>query len=239
MKTKMCVVLALLAGAAGAQAGIVGHALTIEATNTTGTGHFTIDAPADNAWVDGKWSATIPNIDLRNDMGEVVSSLQDLTISFVDDPVVTVNFTAVGGAGPTAFTFSSGLLVFAPMVNPTGSASAGYSLTDRDGNGASVVGAYSGNAYRADYNGLVPGGIQYATLAPDLSFAAPFFTQVSSSATTGGVAGTVSGMSAEFSFTVSANDLVSGTSVFQLVPTPGALAVAGMGGLLAARRRRA
>jgi MYXO-CTERM domain-containing protein len=45
-------------------------------------------------------------------------------------------------------------------------------------------------------------------------------------------------MSARYRFSLTANDEASGTSSFEIVPAPGAIALLGMGGLLAARRRR-
>jgi hypothetical protein len=45
-------------------------------------------------------------------------------------------------------------------------------------------------------------------------------------------------MSAQFSFMLSAFDAASGTSNYQIVPAPGALALLGLGGLAATRRRR-
>ena len=51
--------------------------------------------------------------------------------------------------------------------------------------------------------------------------------------------GAVSDISSRFSFTLSANDIASGTSIFTVViPSPGSAALLGLGGLVAIRRRR-
>jgi hypothetical protein len=240
MKTLTAFVLAALAGASVANAGIVGKALTVNATNALGTASYVIEAPADSEWnPDGTWSRTISSVELRTDLGELVSVLTDLKVSFIADPVISVNFTASAAGSTTNFVFASGILNFPALTGVTATASAGYSLTDRNGDGATLTGAYSGNAYRADTNGLVPAGNLFATLAPDLTFATPFNTVVSSSNAAGAIAGSVSSMSSQFEFSLSAFDLASGTSVFTVVPTPGAAMIAGLGGLLAARRRRA
>lgn len=240
MKTLTAFVVAALAGASVANAGIVGKALTINATNALGSATYTIEAPDASEWnPDGTWSKTVRDVEMRTAMGELVSVLSELEVKFIEDPVVTVNFTASAAGSTTHFVFSSGLLAFAPLVNPVASASAGYSLTDRNGDGATLTGVYAGNAYRADINGTVPAGTLYATLAPDLSFATPFGTQVSTSSTNAPIVGVVSSMSSQFEFDLSAFDLASGTSVFTIVPTPGAASIAGLGALLVARRRRA
>ena len=231
-------VVALVGSAAVTQAGIIGDALVITASNSRGTSSFTVPAPA-GGWSNWTWNNG-SRITMTDNLGRPIASLENLQLNFVSSPVVSVNFTAVAGNVDTAFTFASGLLSFAatPFTNPLATASAGISVTDRNGNGASLVGNYDGLAHRADSNGLVPGGNPFALFIPSFNVASPFGTEVRSGSQVGVIPGVVTSISSEFSFVLSANDSVAGTSVFQIVPTPGSLAMLGVAGLAIGRRRR-
>lgn len=245
-------VLVALSGAATAHAGIVGKALTVTSRSETGaSASWSLDVSS-GTWSNTKdgpaWSWVAPVGWSRSfvgaageDLGKIESTeLQPFSVTFIEDPVVAINFTAIAGALPTNFTFSSGLLVFAPIAAPLATASAGVTVTDRNGNGATLTGGYlDGSAHKAAYNGLVPGGTNFASFNLNTATGA-FGTQVTT-AGTGPLApiGPAFDMSSEFSFTLSANDSVGGTSVFAIIPTPGSLALIGATGLVLSRRRRA
>ena len=230
----------LLAVGTAANAGIVGNAIRITATNSSGSGTWSLPAPTQSGWDSWSWTNRDPIV-INSATGAEIARINNLNLQFIADPVISVNFVIVAGGAATAFAIDTGELVFPAINNPAiASASAGITVTDLNGNLGGFTGGFAGGtkSYRADYNGLVPGGTQYAALIDNTSVAFPFFSETGSGNASGGIVGSVTSMSAGFSFTLSANDSAAGTSVFQIVPTPGALAVLGLAGLSVARRRR-
>ncbi len=126
------------------------------------------------------------------------------------------------------FSIASALLVVAPpLSNAFGRASTAVSVTDLTGDGAllSGNGGAGGTAsYLAQYNGFVPGGTPFADLLPSAS-AGPWLMQTTTDAYPASgyvpVAGTVHNMSSMVTFTLSANDMASGTNFFEIIPEPG------------------
>lgn len=153
---------------------------------------------------------------------------------------VTLGFNVRNFTTDTAF-----VDVFSPEISFAGIdggvtvASSSFSMTDSSienggGNGSvGVVGQFAGgNMWRASYNG----GLEYATIL-----------QGGNAAITGGdsanlavtpIAGTVTSIRTQYSFSLSAEDQASGTSSFGIIPAPGAAALLAMGGAVTARRRR-
>ena len=108
-------------------------------------------------------------------------------------------------------------------------------LTDNDGNGASMTGLFSAaSSYRALCNGT-----PIAQLIPSFGVVPPFLTN-----TSGGSFGPTNSnavsMQAECNFTLSANDSASATSIYSKtrVPAPATGLLLGLAGLAARRRRR-
>lgn len=239
MKSLAVLSVLTLAGAV-AQAGMVGNALTIVANSSKGVATYTVAPPTGSDWE--VWSWNMPGrVDMLSSTGAVVASLENLGMLVFHDPVVSINFTAIAGAVPTNFTIYSGELVFPGLPGASGIASAGLTVTDRNGDGASLTGNYAGGkAHRAVTNGdvSVGGGITFANLVSGIA-AGAFGTQIGSESFSSAlIPGTTSSMSTGFDFTLSAGDSVGGTSVFQVVPAPGAAALMGLAGLTVVRRRR-
>jgi hypothetical protein len=121
-------------------------------------------------------------------------------------------------------------------------------MTDSDGNGATLTGLESGgNAYRAIYNG----GTSWTSLNSSFAFTKPYDSQAQSdrdpASGMGLIPDTLTSIQSEYSFTLSANDQASGTSVFNVqdpaVPEPltfvGVLTgLAGLGGYVRSRTKR-
>jgi hypothetical protein len=184
--------------------------------------------PLTNTW---SWTGT------EIQLGQV-ATLNQANLVIVGDPQIALGFALTAGAADTTVTITSAVLSFDPLVNPDGAASAGVTLTESGGDPtASLVGLAGdvGSAYAAYYN--VPPGTVFAEFVAGLTTD----TTISASGNTGGwvsIADTVGNMQAQFSFTLTAQDQVSGTSNFLIVPEPAGLALLALGGVAALARRR-
>lgn len=226
-----------LVAAATASAGITDPVLDITAHSSLGTATFRIQEGM-GAWTGDTWrmlsTETIQLVD--HSTGQTIGTVRDLFVEFIEDPQVTVNFTAVSGPVPTAFQFSSGVLSFANIDNSLAFATAGVTVTDNDSNGATFTGNFGGQGFQATYNT----GTVFDTLLN--TYAVPADDSLTQSERSPGSGsdsiGTTFNMKADWDFLLSANDQVGGTSLFKIVPAPGSMALLGLAGLAAARRRR-
>jgi hypothetical protein len=234
----------VLAAAMSASASFSNPAVIITATNQSGSGSMLVQLNegvlANDTWT---WSLAHDYV-IRSDAGTVIGTVRRLDAFLDSDPQANVTFGVMAGTSDTTFTLSSGLVSFAPITNARGRASASISLTDLNGNGATLTGLGSGGSrYRANYNGAVPGGTAFTNLLTGTETAGSFASATFNDSTPGGpgfipIAGTVTDMSAQYNFTLSANDSASGTSVFVIVPSAGTAGLLAMAGLVAFRRVR-
>ncbi len=231
---------ALIAGAASA--GLSHIILQIQADVNGQVGTFSVPQSA-GTWTGTSFSWTLAApTPIMSRTGLQLGIVTDASVFVIEDPVVAVNFNIVSTAANTNFTIASPLLSFPTMTGAVGAASAAVSVTDLFGDGATLTPS-GGGAYSAEYNGLVPTGTNFATLLDSAVTAGAFSTATASDEFPGGglfapIAGNISDISARWQFTLSPDDLASGTGVFTVVPAPSALAVVAVGGLLAGRRRR-
>lgn len=256
-KAKLPLMAAIVASAAGtaAFADISNEVFTIVAEATNAQGQL-LRAEWTALFDDGYWNPDTLEYDwalpagqmpmLIASDGTVLGGLANAGVYCREDPQVDLNFSVFAGALNTTFTITSPHLSFASMSNTQGRTSAGFSLTDLDGDGVSLQAWNGGNVYTSRYNGYVPGGTTfhdhfagtYGTVDPFGSFS------ISEDFPGGGlfdpIGPAVTDMSSRFRFTLSANDIASGTSVYEIIPipAPGTVALLGLGGLLAGRRRR-
>lgn len=166
--------------------------------------------------------------------GPVVARINQLEVGFVDDPVVSISFSATAGSSDTTFTLNSATLSFPALNDPTATADAEFTLTDNDGDGASVA-LVSGNAglNRASYNG----SNIFAELigSQNIGAGASTFNESAGPST---ITGAVSSMQGQIAFTLSADDSASGSLYYEIVPEPVTFVLLGAGaGLMAVRRR--
>ena len=137
----------------------------------------------------------------------------------------------------TVFTVDSAVLGFAPLANAVGRATAAVSVTDLNGDGASFTPTGTG-AYGSYYNG---GGTLFQELLPGAVVAAANSTATASDVFPAvgyqSIGTTLTDIQSDWNFTLSAGDLASGTSEFEVIPAP-ASAVLGLAALAGLRRRR-
>lgn len=242
---------AALCLAASASAEIIGPGLTITARDAAGNvatvpivGRWEGDNYiwASNAsvdFIDPETNVLLGQLNPLNQQGQpTVSAFQ-----YVEDPVVNLTFSVQAGPSTTTFSIGSALLTF-PTINPAqGSASAAYSVTDFDGDGATLTGiGATGGGYLAQYNGWAAmlTGTTFAEVLP--SIVAGSFASVGDSDDVPNfgmspIGVPVNSMSSLVSFTLSANDLASGTTNFIITPEPASLSLLALGLALVARRR--
>jgi len=232
------------------------------------------------------WQLDAP-IELRDDQtGELIAVLENAS-SVIDpdttvgsnsvesfdpnlmgtDPSINLSFSVIAGAADTTFTISSAELQISPaLTDVVGSATAAITLTDGNGDGATMTGLVEGGEVGPNARDIAgaaepPSNMYGAFLDDDIAgdnLITPFEFLIDSpvsTATTTSIEETepfsgvrdvmidpVEAMSAQFRFTLSAGDLASGTSRFsiagKIVPAPSGAAALAVCGLAGLRRRR-
>jgi len=236
---------------ASASADISDIVFTIRAENASNPAEFAEytahlgDGYRDPTNGDYNWAISQP-IEMLSSTGVPIARLMGASVFCRDDPQVDLNFSVFAGSVSTVFTITSPTLSFASISQAVGRTSAGFTASDLDGDGVSLSDWGGASIYTSRYNGAVPGGTTFHD-----AFFGTFNTTVPGDTTTaddnfpgGGnyvpIAGAISDMSSRFRFTLSPNDIASGTSVYEIVPVPApsAMTLLGLGGILVARRRR-
>jgi len=234
----------LMAGSA-AMADISPIVFRLEATNASGSGVLEIPfesmvyVPDQNMYT---WVQSTPVY--LTDGGQLIATLNNANLAISADPAIGMGFAVQAGTSDTTFVITSALLSFPqiPANLTEGRASAGFTVTDLTGNGAQMLGLGSPGTgmYRADYNGFVPGGTKFCDLV---------YSVVAGPGGSGGgsqnyppsgyvdIPVGVYDMSVQIAFTLTANDLGSGTSYYQIIPEPMTAGLLLIGAMALARRR--
>jgi hypothetical protein len=159
------------------------------------------------------------------------------------NPTINLGFAMQAGSEKTTFTVRSALLKFGPFGSAQARASAAFSVTDGlDGDGGLLEGlgrGQGGGGYLAQYNGFVPAGTDFAQLIDRLAIPADGSDSKSEAKGPGFTfepIGYAEDMSAQVSFTITKNDLASGTSLYEIAPEPASLILLAVGVCLFRRR---
>ena len=178
----------------------------------------------------------IPNKALAS-RGTNLGVIKLLEVAVDADPGISVNFSVENTTNsPKTYEVTTIPLEFPAIVNPLAYATAAFTLTDSDGNGATLTGLLpGGKAYEAIYNNGDP-GIVWTRLVG--SFTADAYDSAISKERRPGVSpnremipATIHSIQAHYKFELSAHDQVSLTSRFDVidVPEPSILALLGAG----------
>ena len=228
-----------------ANAEFVGQIVTVTATAGPDSASYSWEMPelADVVSDPVIWSMQEEKLQLRSQGGAVIGTVEDLVVTLYGDPQVNVDFSVSAGNTQTTFAITSAIVSFQWLKDVQGFASAGVTLTDSTGDGASLALAPARTGlYQATYNGSTV----FAELLAAQSIAGP--GTISSSTDSGvlPIPGLVSSIQANYAFKLSAKDYASGSSQFQVigtttdVPEPSVFAMMAFGllGLLLGLRRR-
>ena len=232
---------AIFATAATAWGDITDPALIFEASTDTGSGSFVVTL--DDGAYDGSggwfWQA-LGDIQIMDGNGNLLVTLTQGSAFFQDDPVISLGFAVVAGNTDTQFSITSGTLSFDTIQNAEGRASAGMTLTESNGDTASITGLDTGGTmFGADYNGTTTfADLLEGPFNENNAFGTTTATDEFPNGGTFAAIGAVSDISSQWNFQLSANDQASGTSVFVVIPSPGALTLLGLAGFGAFRRHR-
>ncbi len=201
------------------------------------------DGTVTRSWGDPALADASKFIELGTDGGV----LQSVTLAIDGDPEVHLDFHYVSSTSYpwTNFTMTSQVVSFPTMSAARAAATAAVTVTDLDGDGATLVGAYGGQIYRAYYGtdtGLYPPSGCIDMLAGPLS--ADAWASSSADDTMGPLTVTdaCSFIQSQYKFSLTSNTAVDGVSLFtfQAVPEPSSVfsLVGGLSGLLLALTRR-
>ncbi len=227
--------------ASAASADFSANFFEIEASNSSGSGTWSVSSTDASITFDPNiggytWFSSGPINIMDGPM--LIATLNYAGVTVIEDPQINLFFGVQAGNVDTTFTIRSTELSFPTINSAVGTASAGLALTGATG-GHGIATNDGNDIYLAQYNGLVPGGTDFASFH-DMLETPPGDTNTD---TSDGVGPTpigvpVSSMSAQFQFTLSAGDILGGTSQYVITPEPSALAGIGLAALALVRRRR-
>lgn len=237
--------IALVAGlcASVASADLTPEVFTITASVGGQQGSFVVMTEDGTFDGEGNFYWTLDgSADILADNGDVLATLAHASVTIFHDPIINMNFNVQAANQNTIFQVGSGLLSFPTINSAVGIASSAVTLTDVNGNGATLS-PDGPSIYTSRYNGDFPGGTLFANLLGNGLSAGAFQSAHASDEFPGGgnyasINDPVVSMSTAWTFTLSAFDQASGTSTFAVVPAPASAALLGLAGLVVSRRRR-
>lgn len=226
--------------------------LTINASSSLGSGTFnlalndpnvfTITEPDNDIWF---WSlpVAVPITSGPNTVATLVSmTVLAGRITQIDGTVrwgIDIDYGVLAGGEDTTFELISPTIFFDAIGNCDAITSATRIGTDQFGGGINITpGLASGFSYEALYNGSSVYATAFNSPLGNPNNGASVGDDYNNAGVHGLIPGYVSSIQARFKFSLTANDASGGTSTYSIAPAPGSFALLGLGGLLAARRRR-
>lgn len=234
-------------GSTMAAADLIGPTIIIEAVNDAGAGQYVV-TPAEQSYDADtgtwEWGLSDPLEIWDPSSQSLIATMESGTFLFDGEGQVNLSFSVTAGDTDTMFQIISSMLPVDPPMSPAeGYASAAFTVTDFDGDGATLTGnagADGNKSYLAHYNGFVPDGTAFAELIQAVA-ATPWSTadlfENHPPAGYAPIAEPVADMSAMVSFVLTADDLASGTTNFVIIPEAGALGLLLLGAIGLRRRR--
>jgi hypothetical protein len=233
-------VLAAIAAAPLATAGLTNVVFSVQAESANGVAEYQLSMD-DISWQRGQdqweWSSD-QSVDVYNDEGVKIFSVSDVALFFRADPQINISFAVQAGGADTAFTVTSGTLNFPTIKNAQGQASSAFTVTDTNNNGATLTGGNTdGNGYNAWYNSgnLFSGQIDGVSVPAGSTSRSTAANDPANGYRA--VGADVNDMQAQVKFTLSARDLASGTTQYEIVPEPSALVLLACGAVSMIRRK--
>jgi len=169
--------------------------------------------------------------------GQCLATIDDLSVEYVADPVITLGFAVQAGSSDTTFSITSATLTFPALTHPTGEASAEMMLEDLGGSTGATAQAVAPDEgmFIATYNGTST----FAELIQQVAFSSGGPLTSDSSVGPDTIADSVDSMQSRIAMTLSAGDKASGLFVYEIVPEPATIGLLALGGVaLLGRRRR-
>jgi hypothetical protein len=173
--------------------------------------------------------------------GVVLGTVNQVTALYRSDPFVALGVAVTAGSADTTFTINSATVSFDNIVNPQAYAVAGLTITDNNGDGATLTGLYpGGKAYQAIYTSSA-GPTVWSSLVGGFT-ASPYRmnTLNDGQPATGTqlVSDSLVSIQSQFDFTLSPYDMATGSSHFEITPEPATLSLLVLGGLSLLRRKK-
>lgn len=220
-----------------AHADLTGDAFHVTASNSSGSAELSVPLEAlqydsdTNTW---SWSLESP-VELTNDEGDTIAWINGGNAFIAGDPAINFGFAVQAGSSDTTFTISTAGLLFPTISNPQAQAGAAFTITDTNHNGATLD-TGRGKAYTASTDmGVFASLVGTFSTLNDGNSASSDDNEPPSGYDVLGYP--VSAMNSSVQFTLTHDDLASGTNSFEVIPEPSTLALVALGALSMLRRR--
>ena len=223
---------------------VTANIIEVTATSGSNSATFTEVFPVTS------WSGLLAwNLPAPEQLSDGAVDLALLSSAYVGideaDPVVDLDFSLTNSTSGVLFVnIKTAVIQFGANPNAEASAISSMTLGDSGTDGVWVGGQFAdAKCYEASYStsNVANTNTNFARLLPSLNFNSPGGMGSENLPAWGmsSLGTTVYMMQAEYKFTLSPGDQVSGESSFVIIPEPATVAMLALGGLLLLRRREA